>query len=90
MIRLILRLKEELPDRGQLNLMTLNSMNVLSNFIKKIKNLTKSLPKFENERIISFTPPDGDFDLISYRLDVRVKPLFTVDVIIESNFGISI
>ena len=33
--------------------------------------------------MISFVPPDGDFELISYRLDVRVKPLFSVDVIIE-------
>lgn len=41
------------------------------------------LSKFENERVISFIPPDGDFELISYRLDVRVKPLFSVDVIIE-------
>ncbi len=33
--------------------------------------------------MISFIPPDGDFELISYRLDVRVKPLFSVDVIVE-------
>ena len=33
--------------------------------------------------MISFIPPDGDFELISYRLDVKVKPLFSVDVIIE-------
>jgi AP-1 complex subunit mu len=33
--------------------------------------------------VISFIPPDGDFELISYRLDVRVKPLFSVDVIVE-------
>lgn len=38
---------------------------------------------FENERIISFIPPDGNFELLSYRLDVKVRPLFTVDVIIE-------
>ena len=25
------------------------------------------LSKFENERVISFIPPDGDFELISYR-----------------------
>jgi len=43
------------------------------------------LSKFENERVISFIPPDGDFELISYRLDVKVKPLFSVDVIIERN-----
>jgi len=41
------------------------------------------LSKFENERIISFIPPDGDFELISYRLDVKVKPLFSVEVIVE-------
>lgn len=41
------------------------------------------LSKFENERIISFIPPDGEFELTSYRLDVRVKPLFSVDVIVE-------
>jgi AP-1 complex subunit mu len=41
------------------------------------------LSKFENERVISFIPPDGDFELTSYRLDVKVKPLFSVDVIIE-------
>ena len=40
------------------------------------------LSKFENERIISFIPPDGDFELISYRLDMKVKPLFSVEVII--------
>jgi len=39
------------------------------------------LNKFENERIISFVPPDGEFELISYRLDVKVKPLFNVDVV---------
>lgn len=41
------------------------------------------LSKFENERIISFIPPDGDFELLSYRLDIKVRPLFTVDLIIE-------
>ena len=41
------------------------------------------LSKFENERVISFVPPDGDFELISYRLDVAVKPLFMVEVTIE-------
>ena len=38
------------------------------------------LTKFENDRIISFIPPDGEFELASYRLDIRVKPLFSVDV----------
>lgn len=39
------------------------------------------LSKFENDRVISFIPPDGEFELASYRLDVRVKPLFSVEVI---------
>lgn len=38
------------------------------------------LTKFENDRIISFIPPDGEFELASYRLDIKVKPLFSVDV----------
>lgn len=41
------------------------------------------LANFENERIISFIPPDGDFELASYRIDIKVKPLFSVDVIVE-------
>ena len=28
------------------------------------------LSKFENERVISFVPPDGDFELISYRYSI--------------------
>jgi len=41
------------------------------------------LSKFENERIISFIPPDGEFELMSYRLEKTVKPLFNVDVILD-------
>ncbi len=41
------------------------------------------LSKFENERIISFIPPDGDFELASYRLDLKVKALFFVEVNFE-------
>jgi AP-1 complex subunit mu len=42
------------------------------------------LGKFENERMITFIPPDGEFELMSYRLDVRVKPLFSIDLITEN------
>jgi AP-1 complex subunit mu len=31
------------------------------------------LTRFENERTISFIPPDGDFELMSYRLDMNVR-----------------
>jgi len=42
------------------------------------------LGKFENERMITFIPPDGEFELMSYRLEVRVKPLFSIDLITEN------
>eukprot|EP01015_Nassula_variabilis_P015094 TRINITY_DN2259_c0_g1_i4.p1 TRINITY_DN2259_c0_g1~~TRINITY_DN2259_c0_g1_i4.p1 ORF type:complete len:347 (+),score=74.32 TRINITY_DN2259_c0_g1_i4:66-1106(+) len=42
------------------------------------------LSRFENERTITFVPPDGDSELITYRLNLNVKPLFTVEVIVES------
>lgn len=31
-----------------------------------------NINKFESERAIEFIPPDGDFELMSYRLDVQV------------------
>lgn len=36
------------------------------------------LGKFESERLITFIPPDGEFQLMSYRLDTTVKPLIMV------------
>ena len=37
------------------------------------------LSKFENDRTISFIPPDGQFELMSYRLNTMLKPLIWVD-----------
>lgn len=38
------------------------------------------LSKFENEKLITFIPPDGEFNLMSYRiLSPPLKPLFVVD-----------
>jgi AP-1 complex subunit mu len=45
------------------------------------------LSKFENDRTISFVPPDGEFELMSYRLSTEVKPLIWVDAVIESHPG---
>ena len=39
-----------------------------------------NMNKFENERIIEFTPPDGNFTLMSYRLNLQLKPLIWVEV----------
>jgi len=41
------------------------------------------LSRFENDRTISFIPPDGEFELMSYRLNTHVKPLIWVESIIE-------
>lgn len=38
------------------------------------------LNRFESDRTISFVPPDGEFDLMSYRLTTKVKPLIHVTV----------
>ena len=36
------------------------------------------LARFENDRTISFVPPDGEFNLLHYRLNTKVKPLIQV------------
>lgn len=43
------------------------------------------LSRFETDRTISFIPPDGEFDLMSYRLNTAVKPLIWVECQIESH-----
>jgi len=43
------------------------------------------LARFEADRQINFIPPDGEFDLMTYRLDAKVKPLFLVDTQIETH-----
>jgi len=45
------------------------------------------LSRFESERTISFVPPDGAFELMSYRSNTEVKPLIWVESIIESHSG---
>ncbi|PWA95586.1 AP complex, mu/sigma subunit [Artemisia annua] len=41
------------------------------------------LARFENDRTISFVPPDGAFDLMTYRLSTQVKPLIWVEAHVE-------
>ena len=41
------------------------------------------LSRFENDRTISFIPPDGEFELMSYRLNTQVKPLIWVEPVVE-------
>jgi len=41
------------------------------------------LSRFENDRTISFIPPDGEFDLMVYRLNTTVRPLIWVEAHVE-------
>jgi AP-1 complex subunit mu len=41
------------------------------------------LSRFENDRTISFIPPDGEFELMSYRLSTHVKPLIWVETVVD-------
>ncbi|KAK6043443.1 hypothetical protein COOONC_19052 [Cooperia oncophora] len=43
------------------------------------------LSRFEAERTISFIPPDGEFELMSYRLTTQVKPLIWVEAVVEKH-----
>ncbi|KAJ3552044.1 hypothetical protein NM688_g4365 [Phlebia brevispora] len=45
------------------------------------------LSRFENDRTISFIPPDGEFELMSYRLSTPVKPLVWVEAAVEYHKG---
>ena len=38
------------------------------------------LSKFENSKNIVFTPPDGDFELMTYFIKTKFKPLFSITV----------
>lgn len=51
-----------------------------------------SLSKFQNDRNILFIPPDGEFDLLSYRINTakqkdneKIKPLVWVEAVIENH-----
>ena len=41
------------------------------------------LSRFENDRTISFIPPDGEFELMTYRNSNQIKPLLWIESVIE-------
>ncbi|OMH84978.1 AP-1 complex subunit mu-1 [Zancudomyces culisetae] len=45
------------------------------------------LTRFETDRTISFIPPDGEFELMSYRLGMQIKPLILCESIVETHRG---
>lgn len=45
------------------------------------------LSKFEADRTISFVPPDGEFELMTYRLSAPLKPLIWCESVVETHRG---
>ncbi|KAI8865979.1 Hiv-1 Nef in complex with Mhc-I cytoplasmic domain and Mu1 adaptin subunit of Ap1 Adaptor [Ramicandelaber brevisporus] len=45
------------------------------------------LSRFETDRTISFIPPDGEFELMSYRLPAAIKPLIWCETLTEMHSG---
>jgi AP-1 complex subunit mu len=45
------------------------------------------LARFENDRTISFIPPDGEYELMSYRLSTQVRPLIWIEAVVEPYSG---
>ena len=43
------------------------------------------LSEFESNKTISFIPPDKEFDLMTYRINTRVKPLFWIEANINAH-----
>ena len=44
-----------------------------------------SLSRFEKDRTISFVPPDGEFELMNYRLNTQIKPLIWVETVVDKH-----
>lgn len=43
------------------------------------------LSKLESDKVITFIPPDGEFELMSYRLSTPIKPLIWVEAVIDQH-----
>jgi len=43
------------------------------------------LSRFETDRTISFIPPDGEFELMSYRLTTNLRPLIWIEAVVDSH-----
>lgn len=85
-----LKMKVQLSGMPELKL-GLNDRVLFESTGKKAKGKTVDLEdikfhqcvklnRFESDRTISFIPPDGDFELMSYRLSTKLRPLIHVQV----------
>jgi len=43
------------------------------------------LSRFETDRTISFIPPDGEFELMSYRINTNIKPLIWIEATVDAH-----
>lgn len=43
------------------------------------------LSRFESDKIISFIPPDGEFELMTYRLNTQIKPLIWIEAVVDKH-----
>jgi len=43
------------------------------------------LSRFDNDRTISFIPPDGEFELMTYRLNTQIKPLIWIEAVVDKH-----
>jgi len=41
------------------------------------------LSRFETDRTIAFIPPDGEFELMTYRLNTQIKPLIWIEAVVD-------
>jgi len=75
-----------LNDRVQLSEQSKGSQTTKGIDMEDVKfHQCVSLSRFDEEGIISFIPPDGDFELLSYRLSANIKPLYVVEAIVDSH-----
>lgn len=72
-------LKLGLNDKRLFEMQGKSTLNTVDLEDIKFHNCVR-LNRFEAERNITFIPPDGEFELMSYRIDMEVKPLFFIDI----------
>jgi AP-1 complex subunit mu len=91
----VLKMRTHLSGMPELKL-GLNDKLLLESLGKRTKGKTVDLEdikfhqcvklnRFESNRTISFIPPDGEFDLMSYRLNTKVKPMISVETQVEKH-----
>eukprot|EP00005_Dracoamoeba_jomungandri_P005495 CAMPEP_0174260418 /NCGR_PEP_ID=MMETSP0439-20130205/9704_1 /TAXON_ID=0 /ORGANISM="Stereomyxa ramosa, Strain Chinc5" /LENGTH=424 /DNA_ID=CAMNT_0015344663 /DNA_START=38 /DNA_END=1312 /DNA_ORIENTATION=- len=76
-----------LNDRVQFQTSTLRSLDNKNAIEMEDVNFHQCvrLTRFDTDRTIAFIPPDGEFELLSYRLSSQIKPLIWVEAVVDSH-----